>query len=134
MKRRIALAIGTFAVLVSAFLLYDLASREGLPSRWRYRTKRPDLTEAPTSLPGVGWVVPGSGPEYIDYDEQGNKVARYTADAWKRLDREFHLTRPRVEWYFEAGQVAVIQADRGVVVPVVVGNRRRLASWRETSG
>lgn len=126
MKRRILLVVGTFAVLVLAYLAYDLAGRGGLPGRQHIEGPKEQLTGRPTTVPGVGEVRPGPGPVILDHDENYNLRARYAASAWEKVGQMLHVTAPSVEWYLPGGETVYIDARRGVVKSAYVGNRYKV--------
>ncbi len=123
MKRRIALILGTFVVLLAAFQVYRLVASGGWERPWRYRAPAGKPAGKPTTLPGVGVVFPGTRPELLDYDKNHVLRARYVAETWEKVGKMLHLRSPRVHWYLQGGETVVIDADRGRVMPTVVGSR-----------
>jgi len=123
MKRRIALILGTFVVLLAAFQVYRLTATGGFGRPWSYQAPAGKPAGQPTTLPGVGEIFPGTGPELLDYDKNHVLRARYVAETWEKVGKMLHLTSPRVYWYLQGGETLVIEAERGRVMPTAVGSR-----------
>ncbi len=124
MKRRILLVMGTAALLALAFVVYDLASRGGMPGPYRLQGPGGDSSGQATTLPGIGDVVPGATLEILDHDPDDHSLrARYFAQRWEKVGQRFHITGPQVDWYLPGGEKLYITARRGDVRPADLGGR-----------
>lgn len=128
MRRRILLIAGTFAILLLAYLVYDLAGRGDIPGRDRITGPEGEFFGRSTDVPGLGQIRPGSGPGLVvlDHDEDHELRAMYAADRWEPVGQMIRVTNPRVEWYLPSGETIYISARRGEVNAAYVGRRYKV--------
>ena len=123
MRRRIVLVLVTFAALLGAFLVYSLATHEGLPGLWRYNPQAAQPSGKTTTLPGFGEFDPGKGGQIIVRDKQHRIQTIYRFSAWDKVGERFRLKDPSVEWNLRGGETVRIQAREGVVSAQDVAGR-----------
>ncbi|MFB3894252.1 MAG: hypothetical protein ACE15C_19780 [Phycisphaerae bacterium] len=112
MKRRIALLIGTFLLLLLGFGLYQLFVGGGVTIRTRPPIASARPAEDPQTKPSV--VIPKGLEVYIeDRRDDGTLAGLYTAKKWQRLaDGTYQFDEPRVVLYRD-NQDVYITADKG---------------------
>ncbi len=124
MKRKLLLLIGSFAVLLGAFYVYQLtAAPEVALTPQSHRNANlgekglvlnPPATAGATSRPAEGDA--GGGLDLHQYDKQGRLQGVYTLQEWdKRSDGTYAGTNPTAVLYQKDGQRIYLFADRGEV-------------------
>ncbi len=117
MKRRLKILLGTFGVIISAFLLYYLVSDKDFSSAWRGgapATRPADEDVSP--VPGLGDVGPVRGFKYWEHDKHHRLQAKYTSKRSEKVGEKLYLTDPKVEFYLRDGEVITIEAEHGVII------------------
>ena len=117
MIRRLGLFLGTFAVLLLAFLIYRHFNRDRPPVRPPF--KPPPITRTGRTIPIPGeedaTVEPGEGLLVHQYDDCHRHQATYVAKFWEKVGDRLQLTGPHVVWYLRGGERVTIDAREGVV-------------------
>ncbi len=117
MKRRLKILLGTFGVIISAFLLYYLVSDKDFSSVWSGRAPATRPADEGTSpVPGIGDVGPIRGFERYTHDKHHRLQGKYTAGLAEMVGEKIYLTEPKVELYMRNGELITIQAERGIIV------------------
>ncbi|MDY7009904.1 MAG: hypothetical protein SVV80_04040 [Planctomycetota bacterium] len=130
MKRQLQILFGAFVVILSAFILYYLASDKDIPSpsRRNKSATRPAGGEA-SPVRGIGDVDPVMGVVIYQYDDRNNLQAKYTAGKSEKVGDKLYLTDPKVQWYQSSGETIIIQAQRGIITAEEAADR-----WNVRSG
>lgn len=122
MKKSIAIVLCTFAVLLAAYLVYYLSTDDMRVEHFRRPPRQVQDSGAAATMP-FGKIGDVQALTWQQYDKQNHLVAIYKADVWRKEGERYVLTRPRVEWYLKSGEVAYIEADKGLARVDPVGNR-----------
>ncbi|MGC9453289.1 MAG: LptA/OstA family protein [Phycisphaerae bacterium] len=131
MKRRLLLLVGSFALVLLTFLVYqtfetghDSSSRSRMPV-----TSRP--ADIPQPSPGPLEARTGTDLEVVDRDDQGRLRGVYTAERWEKLpDERYQLEQPKVTFYHAGGQQTIVSAREGLIDPQDVGGSLSVRTGR----
>jgi len=124
MKKRIALLLGTFSILLLAFVVYNYASEGTFPRPWSFDRPVGRPVGDSTKLPGgleVESIPPSS---FSQYDEEHRLQAVYMFRGMQKRGGRYYMDEPQVNWYLKSGELAVIRARRGIFRINQVGNVR----------
>lgn len=125
MIRKIALLVGSFAVLLAGFWIYRTLAGVSWPGQ------SPGGVEAPEIPSDPGGDEDAGGPEVIVRDEQGAIEAVYRAAKVRREeDGSFTLTDPNFEVHVSDGQIVYLTAEEANVIGEEVAGGVRPHSGR----
>ena len=118
MTRRIGLFVGTFVVLLAAFLGYYHTHRQEArrPRTWPFTPPPTRAGGRPVKVEGRDVEAePGENLRIVQYDRRHRLRAKVLARYWEKVGEEFRLKEPSLEWYPGRGEVVTIRAQRGIV-------------------
>lgn len=126
MIKKIALALGSFLVLLGAVWVYSWLAGRDITGQQSSLQNLPQISEQTGEIGGVE-ISDIMGPRVRGVDpETGRLEAIYSAERARKLEGRFLLFEPEVELFPEDGQAVTITAEEGTIwADELAGNPRR---------